>query len=177
VNNSFTLSAEQIRQRYVDFVLRHRRKSTVSVGRIVVGTLLCFTGVLIPLGLFLIYRGLRAQTPLPQVLEDELEFVERAQPVMAYPLMVNRMLRRPGDQAAPGLFLISFDPGPPKTVEFMADTVLKVLDPSEAQLPQEEANWLTQLMLDEDYEPSRRRKLPPAVSRGHAIYACDPDHT
>jgi hypothetical protein len=163
----------RIRKQYEKFLVARLDKRERSLGRVAIGVLICLTGVLIPLGLFFIVRGLLGKNPIQAALHVELDFVDRAQAVMAYPLMVNSMLRHPGDEAAAGLVIISFDDGPPTTVEFMAGVCVAIGEAESSNADSEVARWARELMGDEDYQRSRRRRVPAELTKGHTVYACD----
>src|SRR5688572_2350395 len=97
-----------IRDRYRKFVLSRLGERKRSLPLILIGGIVMCTVVLIPVGLYLVIRGIRGRPKWGPALDYELGFIDRAEAVMAYPLMINSMLRRPGDAAAAGLFLISF---------------------------------------------------------------------
>jgi hypothetical protein len=162
-----------LRQRYREFIESRLGRRTRSPARVVIGVLLLFTGVLIPLGLWLIISGLWARNRNGDALAGELAFIERAEPVMAFPLMVNRLLRQPGDAPVPGLFIITFDRGRAETVAFMAEVAVVAADPIPRKLPEADEQALIDLMFDEEYQPSRRRRLPDSVTAGHRVYAVD----
>lgn len=161
-----------IRERYKVFLTKHlgRRKSPV---RIVIGLFLCISLVLVPLGLILIYQGLRGVSPNRRRLEEELEFVDRAHAVMAAPLMFNSALGSQGDRPAPGLFIVTFDPGAPRSTAYFAEVALAVMECGTPQMTESDKKFLADLMGDEQVQRHRRRRLPTSITRGHTVYACD----
>jgi hypothetical protein len=102
-----------------------------------------------------------------------MAFIDRAEPVMAFPLMVNRLLRQPGDAPVPGLFIISFERGRAETVAFMGEVAVAAGDPLPLKLPAADEQFLIDLMFDEEYQQSRRRRLPDSITKGHRVYAVD----
>jgi hypothetical protein len=163
----------RIRERYRQFVSARLGGGGPSWPRVVIGLLMLFTLVLIPVGVILIIKGLFARSGSRETLEKELAFIDQAEAVMAYPLMINSMLRSPGEKPAPGLVITTFEHGETDRVSFMADVALAALDPIGKGLPEPHEAFLVELMLDEDYQRSRRRKLPLSITGGRIIYACD----
>ena len=162
----------QVRDRYRQFVLSHWPAGR-SLVRVAIGILLLCSLILIPIGIWLVITGLMKRTRRKEQLEAELAFIDRAECVMAFPIMVNSLLREPGERPVPGLFVMSFDDGPPQTLEFMAEVILAMEDIDSAKVSPDDARFLTELLLDEEYQRSRRRKLPVSITAGHTIYACD----
>jgi hypothetical protein len=162
-----------VRENYRRFVAERIGRPKRSWIKVVIGLVLLATVVLIPVGFYLIVSGLRKQAPLQKQFQEEMAFIDRAEAVMAYPLMVNSMLRSPGDVPAPGLVIISFDRGEPETIPYMADVAIKAGEAIGHGLPPDDEQFLIDLMLDEEYQRSRRRRLPDSVTRGHRVYACD----
>jgi len=95
-------------------------------------------------------------------------FIKSAVPVMAYPIMVNSVLRRPGTKPSAGLVIMSFD-------ELSQSEILDLVSRIEHEdVPSEEhRRFLSQLLNDESYQPNRRRMLPASITSGKIIYACD----
>jgi hypothetical protein len=127
--------------------------------------------VLLPLALFLYPRWRKMRT-LARVFRAAEAFSARAAPVMAYPLMVNRALRSPGNDPSAGLVLISFEPAG-NSLQFMADLAVKVGEGTAPDLSAADREFCERLMDEEQYVMSRRRRLPPTVTGGPTVYACD----
>ena len=113
-------------------------------------------------------RGLRAWWDYRRDERGWKTFLDRAEPVMAYPLMINSILRRPGMKPSAGLVMVSFETNWPAE---MANVGLRVGNADAAS--EADRNWLRELLADEEYQVHRRRKLPESVSGGRVIYACD----
>jgi hypothetical protein len=120
---------------------------------------------------FRLFRWWRKAERNPPDPRDAVAFAERAVPVMAVPLMVNSILRRPGTERAPGLFLISFDDR--AGVDFMADVAVRVGLARRRTMSPDDRAFCRALMRDEDYRIYRRRKLPPTLTDGVEVYAVD----
>ena len=161
-----------VRDRYRAYVTDRIGRSKRSGWKIGLGLLLICTIAAAPVGIGLFIVGLIPRNPRRTEYEAELAFIERAQPVVAFPLMVNSMLRAPGDRPAPGLVIISFDPAA-DSVAAMAEVALAAGEPVGRGLSPEDEAALIELMLDEQYQPSRRRPLPGSVTKGARVYACD----
>ena len=151
--------------------------TSVLAGAILV--VLALTVVLLPLAIFGLYRWV-SQRPQKQVVARGLtvarEFVRAARPVLAYPLMVNSMLRSEGTRAAPGLVLISFDPalaGDDDRMTELAVTVSHGVRLDGPPLSDRDAAFCDVLMADEQYHPFRRRAIPSSLTGGPVAYACD----
>lgn len=157
------------RERYRQFVLS-KFEAKRSPVKVVIGLTLCFSLVLIPIGLHLLISGLRKRHGWAAQLQAA--FIDGAVGVMAYPLMVNSMLRSPGSEPVPGLFIVSFDSGTGGNVAYMADVACRVMMPP-ADLPGPDRQFLHDLMDDEEYVRARRRRLPASVTGGRAVYAVD----
>lgn len=97
-----------------------------------------------------------------------LNFANTARPVLAYPLMVNSMLRRRGEEPATGLVMISDYPISP---DVMMDIAIEVS--SGAASDPKDADASHRLMSDEQFNSNRRRPIPAGVARGLPLYACD----
>ena len=143
-----------------------------SSSKIILGILLCGSVVGAPLGIALLISGLRKRVPNRAAYEAEVAFIENAKAVMAFPLMVNSQLQSPGQRPAPGLVLVAFDPKA-DSLQFMSEMAVTAGDPVGRNLPPRDEAALIELMVDEEYQRSRRRLLPPAVTRGVPVYACD----
>lgn len=130
------------------------------------------TVVLLPVAVWL-YRRWRKTSRIDAARRDALAFAERAEPVMAFPLMVNSMLRRPGTERAPGLFLICFDRAAGESVRFMGDLAERVGGGSSAGMSHADYQFCRALMADEEVRIFRRRKLPPSLTSGVTVYAID----
>lgn len=164
----------EVRERYHRWITQRLGKGRRSPVRVVIGLLLMCTGALIPVGLFLVVKGLVRRNPHKRLLEEEAEFIEQAEAVMAVPLMVNSMLRRPGDRPVPGLFIISFEGGEAQTTGFMTEVATAVLRPGAGNaVPDADIEAIVAIMADETFQRGRRRQLPGTVTRGYAVYACD----
>jgi hypothetical protein len=99
-------------------------------------------------------------------------FLRNAVPVMAYPLMVNLMLRRPGIEPSAGLVLITFDPS--VTTNQAIDVVGRIdaaCSSGSTGLP--DVIFCRKLMNHEDFILARRRKIPMSLTDGREFYACD----
>ena len=101
-----------------------------------------------------------------------LSFIRAAEPVIAYPLMVNQVLRRPGSEPSAGLVLISFDESASQSSELMVNLALRVTSASSRSTDATERE-VAALMEDETHVPSRRRRLPNALTGDRAVFACD----
>lgn len=165
-------------QRYLDSIRAQLAAVEPSATReglaLVFHVLLGLTVVLAPLALVLGIRRGRHRTQVRLVLErldTAEEFAERAKVVLAYPLMVNSMLRSPGEAPATALVIISFDP-------YVAhDTMMRLAaDLSAGGSPASNDNdraFADALMSDEDFKAFRRRKIPASITGGPEVYACD----
>jgi hypothetical protein len=142
-----------------------------SVGSLITGLISCLTIVGIPFGLWHFYRAFKPRRVIPPEVAEELAFVERATLVMASPLMVNSLLRRPGETHLPGLFLLSFDFTVP--ISEIAEVALQALAPDAAKVGASDADYVRSLLADEEYQRCRRRRLPDTVTGGRAFYAVD----
>ena len=161
-----------LRERYRAFVeSRLTAPGKRSPVRVVIGLLLLCSVVLIPIGLYLVFSGLRKRNPLRNLVLLENDSTDRAEAVMAFPLMVNSMLRSPGDAAAPGLFLVTFERD--VSMNLIAEFGQAVLEPTGRGLSKADEDFLIRLMLDEEYQRSRRRLLPMSITKGIRCYACD----
>ena len=105
----------------------HMEREGCAVNAMIVLVLLAMavTVVLIPLA-WRFYRQWRQRERLGAALHEVLDFARRAEAVMAFPLMVNRVLRTPGDQESAGLVLVCFDPVHGNSMPFMADMAVTV---------------------------------------------------
>ena len=134
--------------------------------------LMGLTIVLLPLALRL-YRRWRLVRRVDERNREAEQFAEHATPVMAFPLMVNSMLRRPGTGHAPGLFLISFDPRRGNSIRFMGELGERVGGGHSGGMSYEDYEFCRGLMADEQYRPFRRRRIPDSLTGGAAVYAVD----
>lgn len=162
-----------IRARYRQFVIERIGTRRRSPGRVILGIFLCCSGVLIPIGLIQIFRGLRGVLPNKWALRDELAFIDRAEACMAFPMMVNTLLRKPGNQPYPGLFLVSFERGKPEQLDFGIGVMCRFEDPNSANIPEEDIKTFDEMMADEQFQANRRRIIPPSFTDGHVMFACD----
>jgi hypothetical protein len=166
---------DEIKTRYVEAARQNviiEEKATRLI-KVVVFTLVALLGltiVLLPLAVWLFrwWRKTRQGSPDPR---EALAFAERAVPVMAFPLMVNSLLRRPGTDRAPGLFLISFDPR--VDAGFMGELAERVGAHDAQTMTRAEYDFCRGLMADEEYRVYRRRELPPGLTKGAVVYAVD----
>jgi hypothetical protein len=169
-----TVDLVALKDRYLDAV-RHvasnekSSESTILFFGLLVA--LISTIVLIPLAIKLFLKWCRS-SPVSPTMQTALEFAESAVPVMAYPLMVNSLLRSPGTHAAPGLFLICFESSD-KPNSQIESTVLKFIERENSSILQADRDFCRSLLADEQFVPFRRRKLPKTLTDGAAIYACD----
>jgi hypothetical protein len=106
------LRANEIRQRMAHYLYWALPDTPPTGGRI---ALYLFVALIelstlfgIPLAIYHLFKAFRRQ-PHPERAEL-IAFVHRGVPVWACPVMVNRVLRKPGTERAPGLVLISFEP-------------------------------------------------------------------
>jgi hypothetical protein len=134
--------------------------------------LLSLTIVLLPLIVWF-YPRWRFIQRHKAVLREWLEFAERAEPVMGFPLMVNSMLREPGNDSAPGLFLICFEKGVGERLVFMGELAARVGGLDAESMSPEDLKFCAGLMMDEEYQPFRRRRLPQTLTGPVTVYAVD----
>ena len=134
--------------------------------------LLSLTIVLIPAVVWF-YPRWRLMQRHKALVREWLAFAERAQPVMGFPLMVNSMLREPGSQPAPGLFLICFEKGTGERLVFMSELAARVGAPDPQSMSPEDFAFCSALMTDEEFHPFRRRRLPQSLTGPVPVYAID----
>lgn len=162
-----------VRQRYRDFVLGRIPAPVFSLPHFVAGLISLVSVILIPLGIWHMYRAFRPRRRVPPDVQEELNFAERAELGFAFPIMVHSAIRQPGDAQVPGLFLLTFDPALAHRREEIADVALAVLAPSPEQLPAADVAYLEGLMADEEYQRYRRRPLPASATKGMPFAAID----
>lgn len=161
-----------MRKQYGDFCYERIGKRKFSQIRFWFGVLFCLSGALIPVGLIFIFRAIRGVNAYQAEFDKEVEFINKAEAAVAFPLMVNSMLRKPGERMAPGLVLICFEPIG-ESIDFMSRVAMKVLQADEKTCPEADLRELTELISDEDFVRARRRRLPTCVTDNHAVFACD----
>lgn len=166
----------EILKRYVDylesaeFTPTLKRLTSPPAWRYLAAFVAFMTTIGIPIAIYQVYK---IATHRKRRRKEILDVARRSRPLVTYPLMVNRdLLTRPGS-IAPGLVVGSFDPKANETVEFMATLAEKVawLGLGEAQTPDE--RQAAELMEDEAFVPSRRRRLPGGLTGGREVYAFD----
>lgn len=130
--------------------------------------------VLIPAVIFMVIRRIsRHRRENRQLVDDLTAFVDRASLTVAYPLMVNSMLLKPGVQTAPGLFLVSPDRATGNDLKFNYDLVETITIPESPPLSAAEAAWCQEVFFDEQFTPLRLRRVPPTITAGRPVYAAD----
>src|SRR5687767_10466523 len=115
------LDQENRRERYRSFIL-HQLSQRPIHGKWTELPLLLLISLLNKKTLGSTLRGFRAFRKDQRGWQT---FIERAVPVMAYPIMVNSILRRPGTQPSAGLVLVSFEQVAPAE---MAEIALRLED-------------------------------------------------
>jgi hypothetical protein len=168
------MQALAIRQRYLQAVREEAGAANSGCARgvmLLLGVLKILTIVGMRSGLQIV-RGATSIGQLAGRYRVAQAFAELAEPVMAYPLMVNRMLRRPGDDPAPGLFLICLGPQG-ESIGFMSDLAVKVGEADDPGMSAEDRAFCEALLADEDYVPFRRRRLPASITGGVEVFAVD----
>jgi hypothetical protein len=179
-SRAHTPTSEIIARRYETAVANELERFRATIGGegrlgiavIALLAVLSMTVVFIPLASKL-YRRAKANRQYHDLLLNALKFARGAKGVMAFPLMVNSMLRRPGADKAPGLFLISFDEQQGNSIKSMGGVAIRVGEASSANMSAADAAFCEALLADEDFRPFRRRKLPDAITDGHPVYAVD----
>jgi len=169
------LDLEAVKARYVAaardaITVDDNATRLIKVGVFALVALAGLTVVLLPVAVWLVrwWRHFRQSSPGPR---EALAFAGRAVPVMAFPLMVNSLLRRPGLDRAPGLFLISFDPR--ADVRFMTELAERVGGGESSGMTADDYDFCAGLMADEEYRVYRRRKIPPGLTGATVVYAVD----
>jgi hypothetical protein len=169
---------EPIRRRYLRSIEAELETiEGTTLGRtvqLIVHVAMGLTVVLAPVALFLALRsGWRRgrARPIADRLHRTAEFAQRAKPVVAYPLMVNPMLRRPGDEPATALVIICFDPAVSHDV--MLELATKISDPGAPGWNPVQKRFAQALMDDEGYRAFRRRTIRPDMTGGIEVFACD----
>lgn len=171
INTPFAESIpDKAKQRFVDWVRKHPEgfadPPAVVLVSLVIAILMASTIVLIPRTI----KGVRAiwrSVKLRRVLED---FCDDAVPVMAYPLMVNSDLRRPGTNPLPGLALAVFEPD--MTIAQSVGIVERIEDAE--RTPGHPARVaIRKIFKDEQFRHARRRPVPECISNGAAVFICD----
>jgi hypothetical protein len=138
---------------------------------LVAALLLAATVVLLPVALK-VFRAWRQLRQARADLAESRRFAEAAVPVMAYPLMVHRSLRSPGNEPAAGLVIVSFDPAG-ESLQFMSDLALAISSGGSPDWAPADRAFCGALMGDEQYVPFRRRQIPVSATGGPVVYACD----
>ena len=135
---------------------------------------LCIFVFFLPVAIFLIARRvIRKRRAYRDLAGDSAAFIDRAALTVAYPLMVNTMLLKPGKQTAPGLFLVSPDPLTGSDARFNVDLAETISLPESPPMSEADEAWCIQLFVDETFTPLRLRKVPATISGGRAVYAAD----
>jgi hypothetical protein len=159
------------RKMYRRFLVARSRRG-VPKSRLVWGILLCLGVVTAPWGIGLIISAFVRKNEVDAPVKPELEWINGAELVLASPLMVNSMLRRPGTEAAPGLFLIYFFDGRNIPLAEVAEVVRMIEAPPEGASAADRL-YLKNLMGDLEYARNRRRPLPASISGGRVYYVVD----
>ena len=173
VENEFDLAA--LKGRYVAAVrgeLESDPVGTLANVALITAVLSAVTVVLLPLAVYA-YRRWRRLSTAARYARAAITFAERAEPVMAFPLMVNRVLRRPGSEPSAGLVLVCFDSNKGAAVDYMGELAVTVGEGTSEALSDADRRFCQRLMDDEQYVPFRRRKLPASITGGVDVYACD----
>lgn len=172
-----SIRPDELKQRYLDAV--RSRAPGVELGAevlmLIALVLMSLTIVLLPCAVrkFWVWRQWRRATTdchgRPR-MTTALEFAEGAVPVLAVPLMMSSMLRRPQDDPAAALVMMSFDAGD-GSVSRMCDIACRMDERSD--LSPADQRFVAEMMNDVDYHAFRRRAIPPSLAGGMTVYACD----